>query len=149
MSGYWLRPPPFQRTYSRNCSIEHGSCCKNESLIMNSLTNISKSKYSVLAVMSLSLSCLSMFIGPLGYIPGIISGHAARSECKKNPELMGGRTALVGLIIGYTFLVLTILVIALIIYFADISFHCIKVTDPDSFFRFLEELRKFISTIET
>ncbi len=116
---------------------------------MDSLTNISKSKYSVLAVVCLSLSCLSIFIGPLGYIPGIISGHAARSECKKNPELMGGRAALVGLIIGYTFLVLTILVIALIIYFTDISFHCIKVTDPDSFFRFLEELRKFISIIET
>jgi hypothetical protein len=116
---------------------------------MDYLTNTSKSKYSVLAVMCLSLSCLSIFIGPLGYIPAIISGHAARSECKKNPELMGGRIALAGLIIGYTFLVLTIVVIALIIYFTDFSFHRIKVTDTDSFFRFLEELRKFISTVET
>ena len=116
---------------------------------MDALTTSSKSKYSVLAVVCLSLSCLSIFIGPFGYIPAIISGHAARSECKKNPELMGSRTALVGLIIGYTFLVLTIVVIALIIYFTDISFHWIKVTDPDSFFRFLEELKKFISTIET
>ena len=116
---------------------------------MDSLTNSTKSKYSVLAVMCLSLSCLSIFIGPLGYIPGIISGHAARSECKKNSELMGSRTALLGLIIGYTFLVLTVGVIALIIFFTDISFHWIKVTDPDSFFRFLEELKKFISTIET
>ena len=116
---------------------------------MDSVATSSKSKYSVLAVVCLSLSCLSIFIGPLGYIPGIISGHAARSECKKNPELMGSRTALVGLIIGYTFLALTIIAIGLIIYFTDISFHCIKVTDPDSFFRLLEELRKFISTIET
>ena len=83
---------------------------------MDSSTNSSKSRYSVWAVVCLSLSCLSIIIGPLGYIPGIISGHAARSECKKNPELMGSRTALVGLIIGYTFLVLTIVVISLIIY---------------------------------
>ena len=62
---------------------------------------------------------------------------------------MGSRMALLGLIIGYTFLVLTIAVIALIIYFTDISFHWIKVTDPDSFFRFLDELKKIISTIET
>ena len=115
---------------------------------MDSLTNLPKSKYSVLAVVSLSLACLSMFIGPLGYIPGIIFGHAARSECKRNPELMGGRVALAGLIIGYTCLALTILVIALIIYYTDITFHFFKITDPDSFYRFLEELRKFISTIE-
>ena len=108
-----------------------------------------KQKYSVLAVVSLSLSCLSMFIGPLGYIPGIIFGHAARSECKRNPELMGSRMALAGLIIGYTFLLLTILVIALIILLTDITFHVFKITDPDSLFRFLEELRNFISTIET
>jgi len=116
---------------------------------MDSLTNLPKSKYSVLAVASLSLSCLSIFIGPLGYIPGIIFGHAARSECKRNPELMGGRTALAGLIIGYTCLVLTILIIALILFLTDITFHSFKITDPDSFLRFLEELRKFFSTIET
>ena len=116
---------------------------------MDSLTNLPKSKYSVLAVVSLSLSCLSMFIGPLGYIPGVIFGHAARSECKRNPELMGSRVALVGLIIGYTFLVLSILIIALIVYFTEITFHSFKMTDPDSFYRFFEELRKFISTIKT
>jgi hypothetical protein len=116
---------------------------------MDSLTNLPKSKYSVLAVVSLSLSCLSIFVGPLGFIPGVIFGHAARSECKRNPELMGGRVALAGLIIGYAFLVLTILVIALIVYFTDITFHSFKITDPDLFFRFFEELRKSISTIET
>ena len=116
---------------------------------MDSSTNSSKSRYSVWAVVCLSLSCLSIIIGPLGYIPGIIFGHAARSECKKNPELMGSRIALAGLIIGYTFLVLTVIVVALIFHFTDISFHWIKVTDPDSFFRLLEELKKVISTIKT
>jgi len=116
---------------------------------MDSLKNFPKSKYSVLAVVSLSLSCLSIFIGPLGFVPGVIFGHAARSECKRNPELMGGHLALAGLIVGYTFLVLTIFVIALIVCLMDITFHSFKMTDPDSFFRFLEELRKFISTIET
>ena len=33
VSGYWLRPLIFQKTDSRNCSFEFGSCCKNESLI--------------------------------------------------------------------------------------------------------------------
>lgn len=109
---------------------------------MDSLPNSTKSKYSVLAVVSLSLSCLSLFIGPLGYIPGIICGHAARSECKANPELMGSGVARAGLIIGYICLVLTVLVIALIVYFVDISFHSFKITDLDSFFRFFEELKK-------
>jgi hypothetical protein len=115
---------------------------------MDSLTNSPKSKYSILAVVSLSLSCLSIIIGPLGYIPGIIFGHAARSECKVNPELMGSGVALAGLIIGYIFLILTVLVIALIIFFADITFHSFKITDSDSFFRFLEELKRFMSTVE-
>jgi hypothetical protein len=116
---------------------------------MDSLPNSPQSKYSVLAVVSLSLSCLSLVIGPLGYIPGIIFGHAARSECKVNPELMGSGVALAGIIIGYICLVLTVLVVALIVYFADIAFHSFKITDPDSFFRFLEELKRLMSTVET
>lgn len=111
--------------------------------------NYEKRRYSVLAVMSLSLSCLSIFIGPLGYIPGIISGHAARSECKRNPELLGNRMALTGLIIGYVCLCLTLLIIALIIFYTDITLHFFKTTDPDSFFRFFEELRKHLSTMRT
>lgn len=110
---------------------------------------IVSAKYSVLAVASLSLSCLSIIIGPLGYIPGIISGHAARSECKRNPQLMGSRMALAGLIIGYLGLAITVMVIGLILHFADITLTTFKSTDPDAFNRMLEELRRFFSTIRT
>ena len=104
-------------------------------------------KYSMLAVISLSLSCLSLIIGPLGYIPGIIFGHAARSECKKNPQLMGRGMALAGLIIGYLCLTLTIMVVFLIIKYLNFTFKSIVVTDPDAFNKMLEELRRLLSTI--
>ena len=112
-------------------------------------TTVAKSKFSFMAGVSLSLSCLSVLIGPLGYIPGIIFGHAARSECKRNPELMGSGMALAGLVIGYFCLILTILVVALIIHYLDFTLTTFKTTDPDAFYRFLEELRKFLSTIKT
>ena len=111
-------------------------------------TPVAKSKYSVMAAVSLSLSCLSVLIGPLGYIPGIIFGHAARSECKRNPELMGSGMALAGLLIGYLGLILTIIVVVLIIHYLDFTLTTFKTTDPDAFYRFLEELRNFLSTIK-
>jgi hypothetical protein len=107
------------------------------------------SKYSIMAVISLSLSCLSLVIGPIGYIPGIIFGHAARSECKKNPQLVGSRMALAGLIIGYLCLFLTIAVVVLILNYLKFSFKSFVVTDPDAFDRMLEELRRFFSTTKT
>ena len=113
------------------------------------LKPIASTKYSVLAVTSLSLSCLSIIIGPLGYIPGIIFGHAARLECKRNPQLMGSRMALAGLIIGYLGLALTIMVIVLIFHFVDFKLTTFKATDPDAFYRMLEELRRFLSTNRT
>jgi len=113
------------------------------------LKPIASTKYSVLAVASLSLSCLSVIIGPLGYIPGIISGHAARSECKKNQHLMGSRMALAGLIIGYLGLALTVMVIGLILYCVDFKLTTFKATDPDAFYRMLEELKRLLSTVKT
>ncbi|UCD90953.1 MAG: DUF4190 domain-containing protein [Desulfobacterales bacterium] len=107
------------------------------------------SKYSIMAVISLSLSCLSVLIGPIGYIPGIIFGHAARSECKKNPQLLGSGTALVGLIIGYLCLILTIIVVLLIIKYVEFTFTALKLTDPDAFYRMLEELKRLLSTVKT
>ena len=106
-------------------------------------------KYSMMAAISLSLSCLSLIIGPLGYIPGIIFGHAARSECKKNPQLMGRGVALAGLIIGYACLILTIAVAVLFIKYLHFAFKSTVITDPDAFNRMLEELRRFFSTNRT
>ena len=65
---------------------------------------------SGLAIASLVLSCLTVPLGPLGCIPGIICGHIARSKCSEDPSLSGAGIALAGLIIGYSFLVLMVLV---------------------------------------
>ena len=106
-------------------------------------------KYSIMAVISLSLSCLSFVIGPIGYIPGIIFGHAARSECKKNPQLAGSRVALAGLVIGYLCLFLTITVLVLILNYFKFAFKSFVVTDPDALQRMLEELQRFLSSTAT
>ena len=107
------------------------------------------SKYSIMAVISLSFSCLSLFIGPIGYIPGIIFGHAARSECKKNPQIIGRGMALAGLIIGYLCLLLTIIVVVLIVKYLKFTFISSITTDPDAFYRMLEELKRLLSTVKT
>jgi ABC-type Fe3+-siderophore transport system permease subunit len=112
-------------------------------------TPLTTSKYSIMAVFSLSLSCLSLFIGPIGYIPGIIFGHAARSECKKNPQLLGSGMALAGLIVGYLCLVFTILLVVLIIKYVEVAFTSFKITDPDAIYRMLEELKRILSTVKT
>ena len=104
------------------------------------------SKYSIMAAISLSLSCLSLIIGPLGYIPGIIFGHAARSECKKNPQLMGRGVALAGLIIGYACLILTIVVVVLFIKYLHFTFKSTVITDPDALQQMLKELQRFLSS---
>ena len=44
-----------------------------------------------------------------GFLPGIICGHLARSECRRNPALTGSGIALAGLIVGYIFVGVTVL----------------------------------------
>lgn len=72
---------------------------------------------SGLAIASLVLSCVTVVFGPFGCIPGIICGHLARSDCRKNPALRGDGTALAGLIIGYLFVTLFLLVVLVFIAF--------------------------------
>jgi hypothetical protein len=64
-------------------------------------------KESKLAVLSLVLSCCS-FVTPLflGTIGGIVCGHLAMREIRRNPELEGRQLAKWGLIIGYSSIVL-------------------------------------------
>ena len=75
---------------------------------------------SVFAVLSLVFSCLSFFVLPLGFVPGIICGHLARREIRNNPGMDGDGMALAGLIIGYIFLAvvpLLTLVAVMLFYF--------------------------------
>jgi DNA-directed RNA polymerase subunit RPC12/RpoP len=60
---------------------------------------------SGLAIASLICSILSL-VTCIGWLPGIICGHLARSRIRRNPLLKGGRLATAGLLIGYLFLLL-------------------------------------------
>jgi hypothetical protein len=70
---------------------------------------------SKLAVWSLVLGCLSIFLSLLASIPAIILGHMGLNQIKRNPGLQGGGMALAGLILGYifTFLLPIISIIAI------------------------------------
>jgi hypothetical protein len=63
-----------------------------------------------LAIASFTLSILSAVIGPLGCIPGIVCGHIARRQIKKDPAIQGAGIAIGGLVIGYIFLVLFVVI---------------------------------------
>jgi hypothetical protein len=64
-----------------------------------------------LAIASLVLSCLSIILGPFGCLPGIVCGHLARRGIRKSGGRGGEGIALAGLIIGYVFLILLILIV--------------------------------------
>jgi Domain of unknown function (DUF4190) len=64
------------------------------------------SKTSGLAIASL---VLPLALGVVGCIPGIICGHMARSECKRNTYINGDGLALAGLIISYAVFCLSVL----------------------------------------
>lgn len=74
-----------------------------------------------LATVSFALSLGSLLIGPFGYIPGIICGHIAKKQLRANPVLSGRGLATSGLVIGYVFLTLTILVVGFIVTTAFIA----------------------------
>ena len=61
---------------------------------------------SGLAIAALVLSCLSVALGPFGFVPGILCGHLARSECRRDPKVDGDGLAVAALILGYAFLVI-------------------------------------------
>jgi len=70
---------------------------------------------SDLPIVSLTASCLSLLVGPVGCLVGIVCGHLARREIKKHPKLGGAGIALAGLIVGYIFLAIFLLMLAWII----------------------------------
>lgn len=69
-------------------------------------------KNNTLAIVSLVLGILSFFFSFLTAIPGIITGHMARSKAKKMPDLYEGKgMALAGLILSYLMLILAIAIV--------------------------------------
>ncbi|EEF60830.1 DUF4190 domain-containing protein [Pedosphaera parvula] len=70
-------------------------------------------KTSGLAIASLVCS-LSSFVICIGWLPGIICGHLAKAELRRNPKLKGSGLATAGLVIGYISLAFLILFCALL-----------------------------------
>jgi len=69
-------------------------------------------KYSRLAIASLTFSCASVLLWPLGFVPGIVCGYLARAEIKHNNRLLGDAIARAGIMVGYAFMGLLALAIA-------------------------------------
>src|SRR5580704_12739629 len=51
---------------------------------------------------------IASLVGCLGFIPGIICGHLARRNIRRDPSLKGGGLAMAGLIISYLSLAITV-----------------------------------------
>ena len=70
---------------------------------------------SGLAIASLVLSCLSVvpLPGPLGAVLGIVFGHIARRQISNDPNMRGAGVALAGLIVGYVFLAIVVLLVVM------------------------------------
>jgi Domain of unknown function (DUF4190) len=64
-------------------------------------------KTSALAIASLICSLLSL-VTCIGWLPGIICGHLAKSRIRQNPLLKGNSLATTGLAIGYLILLLEV-----------------------------------------
>jgi hypothetical protein len=60
---------------------------------------------SAYAVASMVAACLSLVIGPLGFIPAIVLGHVARKECLVPGGPRGGALALGALWVSYAMMV--------------------------------------------
>jgi Domain of unknown function (DUF1707)/Domain of unknown function (DUF4190) len=71
-------------------------------------------KTNGLAIASLACGLAQFAFGPLATIPAIVCGHMARSQIKRTGE-QGAGLALAGLILGWTAVILGILVLGLAI----------------------------------
>jgi len=116
---------------------------------------------SILAVLSLVFSILAViltgfiwlfviffpfvipiFLVPFFHIPGIIFGHLARRQIKKEPAIQGNRLAAAGLIIGYTIFSLSLAVyLCLTFVLGYLNYRFVDVSPPDSIE--VTELRRF------
>lgn len=75
--------------------------------------SVGATRTSTLAICSLVFSCLSITLGPLGCIPGIILGIIALVQMSRDPGLLGKGMAIGGIVVGAVFL---LLFIALVIF---------------------------------
>ena len=86
-----------------------------------------QSRASGLAKASLILSIASLVIGPFGFIPGIICGHLAKGRMRKDPLLPGRKLATAGLLVGYGFVALTIVITGILF---SVGFDAVRHSRP-------------------
>ena len=76
-------------------------------------------KNNTLAIASLILGILSIFLSIFTAFPGVVTGHMALSKIRKAPNDYEGKgMAITGLIFSYIFLILSLLFIFALIYMA-------------------------------
>jgi hypothetical protein len=79
--------------------------CKATVIAPKETAGTTAQRTSGLAIASLVCS-LSSLVTCVGWIPGIICGHMAKSRIRRNPSLKGSGLATAGLIIGYLILII-------------------------------------------
>ena len=80
--------------------------------------NIPARQNSSLAIISLVAGILGWTLLPfLGSLAAIITGHMARKEIRRNPTLDGDAMAVIGLVLGWAAVILSILGILLFVLF--------------------------------
>ena len=81
--------------------------------------NYAPVKNNTLAITSLILGVLSVFLSIFTAIPGVITGHMAISRIRKAPNDYEGKgMAITGLVLSYLLLILSLLFIFAMIYMA-------------------------------
>jgi len=99
---------PVSNPYANNSTVD--------------VTNAQVPSENGLAIASLILGILSIFFYFLTAIPGIITGHMARSRVKNQPEKYTGKgMALAGLILSYIMLIISVVLVVGIIYMFNSS----------------------------
>jgi len=79
--------------------------------------NYAPVKNNTLAITTLILGILSIFLSLFTALPGVITGHMALSKIKKAPNDNDGKVmAITGLVLSYIFLILALLIIFTLIY---------------------------------
>jgi len=116
---------------------------------------------SILAILSLVFSILAailtgfiwlfviffgfvipLFLVPFFHIPGIIFGHLARRQIKKEPAIQGTRLAAAGLIIGYTIVSLSLAgYLCLSFVLGYLNYRLVDASPPDAIE--VTEIRRF------
>ena len=79
--------------------------CKSTIAVPKETAGTAAQRTSRLAIASLVCS-LSSFVTCIGWLPGIICGHMAKSRIRKDPSLKGNGLATAGRVIGYLILII-------------------------------------------